>query len=71
MFMELSKGEAPNVLFQLFPVEQSLRWISSGPQSKCVGDSCNQHRGAYTVDEQKQLLKKKGKYVMLFLENCI
>lgn len=36
-----------------------------------VGDSYNQHRGAYTVDEQKQLLgrkKKKGKYIILCLE---
>lgn len=71
VFMEFSKGEAPNVLFQLSPVEQRLGWISSGPQSKCVGDSCNQHRGAYTVDEQKQLLEKKGKYVIFFLENSI
>lgn len=59
VFMEFGKGEAPNVLFQLFSVEQSSGWISSGPQSKCVGDSCNQHRGAYTVDEQKQLLEKR------------
>lgn len=38
-----------------------------------VGDSYNQHRDAYTVDEQKQLLgkkkkKKRGKYIILCLE---
>lgn len=43
--MEFGKDEAPNILFQLFSVEQSLGWISAGSQSRCVGDSCNQHRG--------------------------
>lgn len=63
--------QGPKVLmsyFGFFSVGQRSSLISSGPQSRCVGDSYNQHRGAYTVDEQKQLLKKKKrKYIILFL----
>lgn len=47
--------------FGLFSVGQRSGLISSGPQSRCIGDSYHQHRGAYTVDEQKQLQKKKRK----------
>lgn len=65
--MEFGKSKGPNVFFWLFSVGQRSGLISSGPQSRCVGDSYNPHRGAYTVDEQKQLLKKKGGNVYYFV----